>query len=456
MFELLESDSEIQTAYALTRFSYPSPKFEFNPRRRVPNIDDLAARLDTTLRSIDEPRIVLVGHSQGGLVIQRYLALLLSEGRARELKRIRAVITFATPNNGSDFYLTLRRSVFYTNTQVRELGPLVEAVSTAQARILRGITQATSLSDVSCPIPMVAFAGDRDKIVVPSSARGLGSDTGMLPGDHASIIKPESRSDSSFVELRKRLLLALSEPIPAEPVVGYSKLAASKEQLELANLSSDPAVLLSFQGVPVRFQVHTGPVEKLAGIGAIVLSSNVYLAMSQYFKPSISGRLRRAGATKSPSGEILVDKVNDEITSWLRDHHRLGLPVEAGRVAATSAGALSARGIYQIYHAAIAQPLVGVDDYTVSPHSVHAAVAASMEQARLDAAANNDFPRSICFPLLGAGRGGLTARDSLSWVWQALETELKVDPSWDIHFITRSARDADLVNSHLKRLGAQL
>ena len=50
-------------------------------------------------------KIVLVTHSQGGLIVQRYLARRLASGHGEELRRIRRIVMYACPNNGSQALL---------------------------------------------------------------------------------------------------------------------------------------------------------------------------------------------------------------------------------------------------------------------------------------------------------------------------------------------------------------
>lgn len=53
--------------------------------------------------------------------------------------------------------------------------------------------------------------------------------------------------------------------------------------------------------------------------------------------------------------------------------------------------------------------------------------------------------RSVCFPLLGSGRGGLPYQVSLAAVWAAVEAELARGARWDIHFVVRTPEAAAVV-----------
>ncbi len=458
MISLLKADEEIDSAYRLMSFSYPSPRINFDPRHRIPSIADLAGRLRTFLSPLAHDRpIVLVAHSMGGLVVQRYLAAALNSGEAGRLQNIRQIVMFACPNSGSEAFLLLRTGFFRRHTQVRELRPLTEAVLQAQRTVLDGIVHADVVSAHTCPIPLVAYAAERDNIVAPASARGIWPEAGVLPGDHSSIIRPDSRDDEAYKVLKRHLQHALrSSPPPSSPR-DLAGMAASDDRRTLSELQSKPPMTVDIDGKPVIFQVHRGPVERLRDVSILVVPSNTYFVMSHFFRPSVSGRFRLAGAKTSDAGEILADLISDELTNWVREHARYGLPVEQGTVAITGAGALDERGISRLYHVAVAQPIQGTDAYAVNPHGVSRAVhecfrIARKEMTQLSGA--GDTRCSICFPLLGSGRGGLSTDESITWMWEALRTELSSDSAWHIHFITWTEDQAGKLQSFLDRQGA--
>ncbi|MFC7549642.1 alpha/beta fold hydrolase [Plantactinospora sp. GCM10030261] len=208
---LIETDADLASVDPYT-FEYPSPPVSLNPLRRIPDINDIADSLRTYLTHArgDQSRLVLVTHSQGGLVAQRMLARTLANGDGPELSRIRRIVLFACPNTGSDLALLLRRSGPWRHPQERELRPLNQAISDAHRIVVNQIIHATAVTAASCPIPIVAYAGDRDGVVTPVSARSVFPEVGVLPGDHSSIIKPDSHGHRSYVALKRHLREALS------------------------------------------------------------------------------------------------------------------------------------------------------------------------------------------------------------------------------------------------------
>jgi O-acetyl-ADP-ribose deacetylase (regulator of RNase III) len=114
-------------------------------------------------------------------------------------------------------------------------------------------------------------------------------------------------------------------------------------------------------------------------------------------------------------------------------------------VAATGSGALARQGVRRIYHAAIAVPRAGTNDYNVLPADVTRAVARALALLAEERGRHTPPLRSICFPLLGSGRGGLPPHVSLAAVWAAVDAELARGATWDVHFVVSTPEAAELV-----------
>lgn len=196
---------------------------------------------------------------------------------------------------------------------------------------------------------------------------------------------------------------------------------------------------------PAPFVLHVCPVDLLRDIDIIVSSENVYLEMSKTFMPTLSGALRRAGAVRNAAGELVEDVVADELAAWVSRHGRPGLPVRPGTVAPTSAGALAAQGIRRIYHAAVAVPLGDRDGYEVAPGDIARAVRESFALARAERESFTPPLSSICFPLMGAGRGGVAPEVSASWIGWAVHEELIRDPDWTVHMVIKNGATAEAI-----------
>lgn len=212
-------------------------------------------------------------------------------------------------------------------------------------------------------------------------------------------------------------------------------------------------VRLRHRTVPVTVHVHS--VDLLRDVDVVVSPTNTYLVLPAPYKSSVSATLRRAGARRDPTGGLVEDSVHDELGEWTARHGAAGRAVLPGTVAATSAGALGGQGIRRLYHLAVAVPRPESNDYDVQPADITRGVARAFallaEEARL-----HDPPlRSVCLPLLGAGRGGLTPHESFGALWPAVEAELTRGGDWDVHFVVRRHALADLLERLLGGLAEQ-
>jgi pimeloyl-ACP methyl ester carboxylesterase len=214
---LLKDDIDISAAYDLRPFEYQSPAVRWCPSRRIPDFNTIADSLSTFIEvdCAKYNRLVLVSHSQGGLIIQRYLARMLAQSRGVELAKVRRIVLLACPNSGSDLLLLARKAaVFWKHPQERELRPVTDAVVEAQRTVLASIVHASSLASDRCPIPIAVYAGETDNIVTPASAKFVFPQAGALPGDHHSILRADSTTNRTFTTLKANLLRALREPPP--------------------------------------------------------------------------------------------------------------------------------------------------------------------------------------------------------------------------------------------------
>ncbi|MER5932057.1 macro domain-containing protein [Streptomyces sp. NPDC002054] len=195
-----------------------------------------------------------------------------------------------------------------------------------------------------------------------------------------------------------------------------------------------------------RITVHVSSVELLRDIDILVSSENTHMEMSKTFRPTLSGALRRAAAIRNAGGEITDDVLTRELADWMRTHGRTGLPVQPGIVVPTSSGALAERGVRRIYHAAVVRPLGGGGRYQVDPQTLADAVAAAFAQANAERDEYDPPLASICFPLLGAGQGGLPPVKAARWLRWAVSEELSRHPDWTVHFVARRPELAQLLN----------
>lgn len=213
----IAADPDIPEGVSVREFEYPSPRFRLNPSKRIPDFDTLAESLKTFLNTDCRtyPRIILVGHSQGGLIIQRYLARALAEGHGHSLARVRRVVLLACPNNGSQFMLSVRKSSpWWFHPQERQLRPSVDAIMDAHRRVMSGVVFASGVSAHECLIPFAVYAGESDNIVPRATATSVFPDFGVIPGDHTSMLKVRDSGDRVFATVKMNILLGLVEDFP--------------------------------------------------------------------------------------------------------------------------------------------------------------------------------------------------------------------------------------------------
>ncbi|MFE4856934.1 hypothetical protein [Streptomyces sp. NPDC056670] len=195
--------------------------------------------------------------------------------------------------------------------------------------------------------------------------------------------------------------------------------------------------------VPVTLHVHA--VDLLSDVDVIVVPSNTHFALPEAYKSSVSASLRRAAASRSVTGELLADPVREELRDWAVRQGTSGRPVVPGTVAATGSGALAAQGVRRLYHAAVAVPRSGTNDYDVLPADVTRAVTRVLALLAEESRGFDPPLRSVCLPLLGSGRGGLSYQQSIEALWPAVDAELSRRTDLDIHLIVRHPVPAELL-----------
>ncbi|MER6274489.1 alpha/beta fold hydrolase [Streptomyces sp900105755] len=276
---LLESDEELASA-TVRRFGYASPKLRrFRPDRRTADYNDLADRLKAFLhyQAAEHDRLVLVAHSQGGLIVQRYLARMINGGQGQQLSKIRGVMLFACPNDGSDFMLPLRSAWWSGNPQVRALTPLNPDVKDAQRTVLDQIVYAEGVGASWCHIPFWVFGGSEDKVVVRASAQGVFPRVFMLPGDHSSIIQPKTHKDPAYVALRTHLLEVQQQEDPSPPRgTSTPAVVAAPSVIPTA---ADPQLRVG-QGLPRYERELQVAYDQLRSAGIGAPASDAYLSPS--------------------------------------------------------------------------------------------------------------------------------------------------------------------------------
>ncbi|MER5206609.1 hypothetical protein [Streptomyces sp. NPDC002825] len=254
-------------------------------------------------------------------------------------------------------------------------------------------------------------------------------------------------------QITEQVLVLVSRPLPGDastprresepPPAAAGPLAPVHRSLRLR---------LPGRAAPVTVRIHVHSVDLLRDVDVVLSPSNTHFVLPPPYKSSVSATLRRAGARLDHAGGLIEDHLHDELRDW---GHRQGIAGRAalpGTVAVTSAGALAAQGLRRIHHVAVAQPRPGTNDYDVQPADVTRGVARSFALLAEESARHTPPLTSVCLPLLGAGRGGLTPLESFGALWPAVEAELVRGRPWQIHFVVRAHARADLIERLLAPL----
>lgn len=215
-----QADEELR-GVRIRPFGYVSPKKPRMPlsTMRVPDYDDVAQTLATeyTTALAQASGIVLVTHSQGGLIVQRFLTWMLNEGRGRELARIRTIVMLACPSGGSEYLRSLRHVLgFGRHAQAGSLEVLNRRVADTQRTVLQRIVNATGVDAHQCRIPFHVYAGSSDRIVTAASAQGAFPGASVLAGNHFSILDPEAPDNRTAETVKHHILTDTAASDPAE------------------------------------------------------------------------------------------------------------------------------------------------------------------------------------------------------------------------------------------------
>jgi len=238
--EIWNTDEQLQ-GVRIHPFGYSSPK---RPRlpfsvTRIPDYDDIAQTLATEymVALAGAADVAIVTHSQGGLILQRFLTWMLQQGRGRELARIRTIVMLACPNGGSEYLQSIRHILrFGRHAQAGSLEVLSKPVADTHRTVLQRIVNATGVDEHQCRIPFHVYAGSSDKVVTAASAQGAFPGASVLAGNHFSILDPTSPGNLTAETVKHHLL----SDLPAGPAQFSRQIPAASD-----TLSGSASVLLA-------------------------------------------------------------------------------------------------------------------------------------------------------------------------------------------------------------------
>ena len=178
--------------------------------RSVPHPADLGHHLLTQLRVRcgSYERLVLVGHSLGGLIIQSAILFELEEGRADSspVSKVSSIVLYAPPLEGSQFAAAARVVRAPLNEQARSLASGGSWLSELRGRWLDRVYRPIGHEvdpRYQRRIPTTIVAGLRDTIVPREAAQSIYRDppVEVVDGDHSSLKLPKDERDLRYLVL---------------------------------------------------------------------------------------------------------------------------------------------------------------------------------------------------------------------------------------------------------------
>jgi hypothetical protein len=207
--ELLQTDPSLDQ-YDFLFWGYPSSLFRKNEDLGTTG-KLLKTEIDHLPKPYDKPydKIVLIGHSMGGLVIRSYIVQALIDGKGNDLKTIANVMLFGVPNEGD---LKAQGIPKWVNDQIADLGVASQFITELRNYWIKRVTTASHNDDFHQAIPTVAVVGYHDHLVSRQSVESFFLETEMTDGDHRSMVKPETTSHLTYRIIHRRLIDATNKP----------------------------------------------------------------------------------------------------------------------------------------------------------------------------------------------------------------------------------------------------
>jgi hypothetical protein len=196
--------------------------------------------------------------------------------------------------------------------QARELHPLNIHVTEARRKVLTHIVHAEGVGSHHCKIPVYAYAGSQDNVVLRESAQDSFTNASVLPGDHHSILDPDSEGNRTFSRLKTLLhkhLLATAETESA--AAGQSGPDARNNESLTGAIRARPALgtdsplieealylTVTSEGIQSVRMREGGPGDR------VLLAVPSVAAMEEYHRA-----LRESAALTAPPDEATVRRI---------------------------------------------------------------------------------------------------------------------------------------------------
>lgn len=212
-FEFLEMDKDLD--YSVVSYGYQSPHIVKQFYQRAPSILNIANGLLTDIKArcdLDNDKIILAGHSLGGLVVKK---LLLRMKDKKISHKIRKVCFFDVPHDGSGF-ANVGKYISFRNHHLKSL--------CRDSSELDDLNDQWVDSELDNALKIMSIVAANDDIVSSSSSKSIFRNhqvETINDVDHSTIVKPESTDSSSYIVFKKFIL--------EENTVNRNKNTASRD-----------------------------------------------------------------------------------------------------------------------------------------------------------------------------------------------------------------------------------
>lgn len=188
--------TQLNLAYTITKYVWTDD----------PRIETIGQGLRTLLGNFATTykKIVLIGHSMGGLVIQSFILEELLRGGHEHLSRLTEVILFGTPSGG------LKKASFvgFLKNQIADMdyyGPFIQDLRSEWRRL---IDTPRSILSPDRVFRLTLVAGMKDTFVPQESVLNPFpfDEKEIVQGNHIEMVKPSSADNISFCLVKRRLL----------------------------------------------------------------------------------------------------------------------------------------------------------------------------------------------------------------------------------------------------------
>ncbi len=210
-------------------------------------VEQHAKELADTLRDCPYGRIVLVGHSMGGLLAKAVVARLIQTGSHRDgfgptIGRMSGLVLLATPQAGAKGFLG-RYGFAADKAALRLHGRFVADLAEVFTNHVRiGLDEAAT---DKAWLPTFAGTTTKDRWVTGLSAHfGIPSNQSKtVRGTHTTFVKPASRGSGLYPWLRDQIQFCLSteRPKPVTPAATPPPCASLRHQPSRVRLSTSDA-----------------------------------------------------------------------------------------------------------------------------------------------------------------------------------------------------------------------